>query len=346
MTKAVALLSGGLDSTLAVKLMLDQGIEVHALNFTSAFCTCSGSAKKELSGGCRSESMKVARRFGIPIKVMVKGLDYIEIVRNPRYGRGKGINPCVDCRIYMFRRAGEYMAEIGASFIVTGEVLGQRPMSQRRETMKIIERESGLEGLILRPLCARQLEPTIPEKEGLVDRNKLLAITGRTRRPQIELADELEVGDYPCPSGGCLLTDRIFSRKVRDLLDHKEEVTLRDLRALKFGRHFRYRGAKVVVGRDEGENAKLKGLAEGEAILVEPVGFAGPVALIMDAPAGALSNGLRDFAAGLVVRYSAGKAGEGAKVKFTADPEEIGEAADFTVTAPLAEEVIEGARVC
>jgi len=177
MTKAVALLSGGLDSTLAVKMIIDQGIEVHALNFTSAFCTCTTSARK--AGGCKSESRRVAEEFGIPIKVIIKGDDYIDIIRSPAHGYGKGINPCVDCRIYMFKAAKKYMEEIGASFILTGEVLGQRPMSQRRDTMRIIERDSGLEGLVLRPLCAGHLAPTIAEKEGLVDRKKLLSVAGR-----------------------------------------------------------------------------------------------------------------------------------------------------------------------
>ncbi|MFQ5354411.1 MAG: hypothetical protein ACE5DR_05640, partial [Thermodesulfobacteriota bacterium] len=253
MTKAVALLSGGLDSTLAVKMIIDQGIEVHALNFTSAFCTCTTSARK--AGGCKSESRRVAEEFGIPIKVMVKGDDYMDIVRAPAHGYGKGMNPCVDCRIYMFKAAKKYMEEIGASFILTGEVLGQRPMSQRRDTMRIIERDSGLTGLILRPLCAGHLEPTIAEKEGLVDRKKLLSVAGRGRRPQMDLAEELGVNDYPCPSGGCLLTDQVFSKKVRDLVDNKEDIKSRDLQLLRTGRHFRYEGFKIVVGRDEADNA-------------------------------------------------------------------------------------------
>jgi tRNA U34 2-thiouridine synthase MnmA/TrmU len=187
MTKAVALLSGGLDSTLAVKLMIEQGIEVHALNFTSSFCTCNSGGKggkdakggeggeagdgpESGGGGCRSESRRVAEEFGIPIKVMVKGPEYMDIVRNPEHGYGKGINPCVDCRIYMFKLAKKYMAEIGASFIITGEVLGQRPMSQRRDSMRVIEKESGLEGYILRPLCAKHLPPTIQSSRSATTR--------------------------------------------------------------------------------------------------------------------------------------------------------------------------------
>jgi len=336
MTKAIALLSGGLDSTLAVKLMIEQGIEVHALNFTSAFCTCnSGGAKK---GGCKTESLRVAEEFGIQIKVMTKGLDYMEIVRNPRHGYGKGINPCVDCRIYMFKAAKAYMAEIGASFVITGEVLGQRPMSQRRDAFRVIERESGLEGLVLRPLCAMHLEPTIPETNGLVDRTKLFAIEGRSRTVLMALAEEHDVNDYPCPSGGCLLTDKTFSKKVRDLLDHKTELTKKDLVVLRAGRHFRHNGIKVIIGRDETENAKLKTLIQTGETLLEPVDFPGPVAIIAsNEPDGAL-----DFAAGLMLRYAESKAGTNALVRATRE----GRSREFRITAPAAPEVIEKARVC
>ncbi|MBI2355027.1 MAG: hypothetical protein HYV06_08365 [Deltaproteobacteria bacterium] len=252
--KALALLSGGLDSTLAVKLMLDLGIEVEALNFTSPFCTCTGK-----NAGCKSEAIRVAEEFAIPIKVMHKGLDYLETVRNPRHGYGKGLNPCVDCRIYLLRKAKEYMLESGADFIITGEVLGQRPMSQRRDTLRVIERESGLEGLILRPLSARHFEPTIPEREGWVDRNRLLAIKGRSRKEQFELAEEMDVRNYPCPAGGCLLTELSFVPKVQDVFDHTDELNQRDFRLLKIGRHFRIGPAtKVIVGRNEADNNLLE----------------------------------------------------------------------------------------
>ncbi len=252
--KALALLSGGLDSTLAVKLMLDLGIEVEALNFTSPFCTCTGK-----NVGCKSEAVRVAQEFDIPIKVMHKGLDYLEILRNPRHGYGKGLNPCVDCRIYLLRKAKEYMAESGADFVITGEVLGQRPMSQRRDTMRVIERESGLEGLLLRPLSAHFFDPTIPESEGWVDRDKLLAIKGRSRKDQIQLADDLDVKNYPCPAGGCLLTEPSFVPKVKDVFDHSEELNLRDFRLLKIGRHFRIADrTKAIIGRSEADNHLLE----------------------------------------------------------------------------------------
>jgi tRNA-uridine 2-sulfurtransferase len=193
--KAIALLSGGLDSTLAVKVLLDQGVEVEALNFTSPFCTCTGK-----NAGCKSEAVRVAEEFKIPIKVMHKGAEYLEILRNPKHGYGKGMNPCIDCRIYLLRKAKEYMQESGADFVFTGEVLGQRPMSQRRDTLNVIERESGLKGLLLRPLSAKHFEPTIPEIEGWVDREKLLSIHGRSRKEQMDLAAELDVKNYPWPA--------------------------------------------------------------------------------------------------------------------------------------------------
>ena len=245
--KALALLSGGLDSTLAVKIMLEMGLDVEALNFTSPFCTCTGK-----NAGCKSEAVRVAETFDIPIKVIHKGLDYLEIVRRPRHGYGKGLNPCVDCRIYLLRKAKEYMRESGADFVITGEVLGQRPMSQRRDTLRVIERESGLEGLLLRPLSAHFFDPTIPEREGWVNRDNLLAIKGRSRKEQIKLADDLNITDYPCPAGGCLLTELSFVPKIQDIFDHSDELNLRDFRLLKIGRHFRI-GAKtkLIIGRDE-----------------------------------------------------------------------------------------------
>jgi len=276
--KAIALLSGGLDSTLAVKMMIDQGVEVVALNFMTPFCNCTAK-----SSSCKHEAARVAREFGVPIRVRYKGLDYLKMVENPPHGYGRGMNPCIDCRIFMHREAVELMREEGASFLVTGEVLGQRPMSQRRDTLRLIERESGTEGLILRPLSAHHFEPTHAEREGWVDREKLLAIEGRSRKEQIRVAAELGVSDYPCPAGGCLLTDADFAEKIRDLFREKPGYDLRDVRLLRTGRHFRLRpGLKVVVGRDQGENEILEtGLAEGDTLL-SGADFTGPTALVRE----------------------------------------------------------------
>ena len=310
--KALALLSGGLDSTLAVKVMLEQGIEVEALNFTSPFCTCTSNKSK--STGCKSEAVRVAEEFGIPIKVLNKGADYLEIVRNPRHGYGKGMNPCIDCRIFLLRKAKEYMAESGADFVVTGEVLGQRPMSQRRDTLRIIERESGMDGLLLRPLSAKHFEPTIPEKEGWVDREKLLAIQGRSRKEQMQLADELDVKNYPCPAGGCLLTEISFVPKIRDIFDHSDELNLRDFRLLKLGRHFRIGPrTKVLIGRDEAENNALEHVVQpGEAMMRWDEGSS-PLGVVL----GKLDDSIAELAAKILLRYTRAEAGSDCLLKMT-----------------------------
>ena len=249
--KAVALLSGGLDSTLAIKLMLDQGVEVHALNFLTVFCNCT-------SKGCAHQATKVAEEFGVPIKVMNITEEYMEIVKNPKYPRGRNMNPCIDCRIFTFKKAKEFMKEIEASFIITGEVTGQRPMSQRKQAIMTIEKESGLEGLIVRPLSAKFFEPTLPEKSGIIDRDKLLDIDGRRRTRQIALAKGFGINDYPCPAGGCLLTDKCFSERLKDLLKYNTRYDISDLHLLKIGRHFKISDElRFLVGRDEQDNAKL-----------------------------------------------------------------------------------------
>jgi tRNA-uridine 2-sulfurtransferase len=306
--KALALLSGGLDSTLAVKVMLDQGIDVEALNFTSPFCTCTGR-----NAGCKSEAVRVASEFNIPIKVMNKGLDYLEVVRNPRHGYGKGLNPCIDCRIFLLRKAREYMAESGADFVITGEVLGQRPMSQRRDTLRIIERESGLEGLLLRPLSAQHFSPTKPELEGWVDRDKLLAISGRSRKEQMRIAEELDVRNYPCPAGGCLLTETSFVPKIRDIFDHSDALNIRDFRLLRIGRHFRIGpGTKVIIGRDEADNALLENNVQPCEVQLRWIDGGSPLGVVT----GVTNDSLIVLAARLILRYTKAEAGQECRVKI------------------------------
>ncbi len=306
--KAIALLSGGLDSTLAVKMMLDCGIDVVALNFTSPFCTCTGK-----NSGCKSEAVRVAEEYNIPIKVMHKGMDYLEIVRNPVHGYGKGVNPCIDCRIFLLKKAKEYMEEIGADFVFTGEVLGQRPMSQRRDTLRVIERESGLAGLLLRPLSARHFEPTIPEKEGWVDRSQLLDIEGRSRAIQFQLAEELDVKNYPCPAGGCLLTELSFVPKIKDVFDHSEELNLRDFRLLKTGRHFRIAPAsKAIMGRNEIDNNLLEQLRQpGEAALTWLDGNT-PVVII----SGVQDEACFTLGARILLRYTKAEPGSDCRIEL------------------------------
>lgn len=330
--KAIALLSGGLDSTLAVKVLLEQGIAVEALNFTSPFCTCTGK-----NAGCKSEAVRVAEEFNIPIKVMNKGLDYLELVRKPRHGYGKGLNPCIDCRIFLLKKAKEYMQEVGADFVITGEVLGQRPMSQRRDTLRVIERESGLEGLLLRPLSAKHFQPTIPESEGWVDREKLLAMQGRSRREQFELAEELDVKNYPCPAGGCLLTELSFVGKVRDVFEHCDDLNLRDFRLLKLGRHFRIgERTKVIVGRNDAENNLLEAaLQPGEAAL-RWVDGPSPLAALM----GKSDPELRRIAAQILLRYT-----KAPKEEATIEVSVGGEQSQMRVENAFDEAQVEGLRL-
>lgn len=309
--KALALLSGGLDSTLAVRMMLDLGIEVEALNFTSPFCTCTGK-----NAGCKSEAVRVAQEFAIPIKVMHKGPDYLELVKNPRHGYGKGLNPCVDCRIYLLRKAKEYMAESGADFVITGEVLGQRPMSQRRDAMRVIERESGLEGLLLRPLSAQFFEPTIPEREGWVDRAKLLSIKGRSRKEQMQLADELDVKNYPCPAGGCLLTELSFVPKVRDVFDHSDELNQRDFRLLKIGRHFRVaERTKVIIGRNEADNNLLEAALQAGETAVTWLDGNTPLGVVT----GQQDQAHIDLAARILLRYTKAEPAAECRIRVRCD---------------------------
>lgn len=278
--QALALLSGGLDSSLAVKMMIDQGIAVTAVHFTSPFCNCTSR-----KAGCRHQALKVAEEFGVPIRVVHKGMDYMRIVENPPHGHGRALNPCIDCRIYMLKKVKEMMGGLEASFVITGEVLGQRPMSQHRAAIRMIEKESALDGLILRPLSAQHFVPTLPEQSGIVDRAKLLAFSGRSRRPQIDLAEKLGMRDYPCPAGGCLLTDPVISARLRDLFDYVPGYELADLHLLKIGRHFRLRpDLKIILGRDEPENDQLKAMAKREWVLYRPADFRGPTCLAAGSP--------------------------------------------------------------
>lgn len=294
--KVVALISGGLDSTLAAKLIKEQGIEVVALNFKTAFCLCD----RKNSAGCLNHARQVAHNLGLEIRVINITQEFLEIIKAPVFGYGSNMNPCIDCRILKLRKAKEFMHEIGASFVITGEVLGQRPMSQHKQALRIIEKESGLEGLVLRPLSARLLPETIPEKEGWINRDKLLSFNGRTRKPQIALAKEFGINDYPCPAGGCLLTDSGFARRIKDLLAN-EELNLNNIELLKIGRHFRIsKLTKLIVGRDEKENERLSGLARDGDYLFMPHAIAGPTAL----GRGIFNNAdLLKLSCGIVCRY-------------------------------------------
>jgi len=296
--KAVTLLSGGLDSTLAAKVVMEQGIELEALNFMTLFCTCTH------RGATCLASQKAVETLGIPLRVFNVSEEYLSVVKDPSHGYGKNMNPCIDCRIFMLKKAKAYMQDSGAAFIVTGEVLGQRPMSQRKDAMRLIEKEAELEGFILRPLSAHVLPMTIPEKEGWVDREKLLKFQGRSRKPQIKLAEHYGIRDYPCPAGGCLLTDPGFAKRMKDLMLHKPDFSLNDVHLLKVGRHFRFSdGVKLIVGRNEEENQKIETFAHDGDILFRVSGFPGPLSLLR----GKVNEGDIERAAAVTAHYSKAK---------------------------------------
>jgi tRNA U34 2-thiouridine synthase MnmA/TrmU len=324
--RAIALLSGGLDSTLAARVVLDQGIELEALNFLTVFCNCTTKGETCLA------SQKAVESLGISLRVFNVSEDYLGIVKNPKHGYGSHMNPCIDCRIFMMKKAKEYMNEAGASFLVTGEVLGERPMSQRKDAMRLIEREAGLEGLILRPLSAKLLPPSIPEREGWVDRETLLNIQGRSRKPQIQLAAIFGIQDYPCPAGGCLLTDPGFAKRIKDLFVHQPDFTLNDVHLLKVGRHFRFSPkARLIVGRKEDENQKIQTFSGDGDLLLKAAHHPGPLSLLR----GEFGEEEIERAAAITARYGkardlinvemicrkvSGKASEEARQSLTVTP--------------------------
>ena len=290
--KAVCLFSGGLDSILATKLMLNAGIDVFALKINTPFYERARTGK--------DRARITAESLGMPLKIIDAGKEYLRIIRNPKHGHGSGMNPCIDCRIYMLKRAKAYADSIGAEFVFTGEVLGQRPMSQRIKAMKFIEKKSGLAGKIVRPLCGKLLAKTDAEKEGWIEREKLMAIRGRSRRMQICLAKELGVHDYPLPGGGCLLTCSEFARKVSDLLFYKKRVFANDLEMLKVGRHFRFGENKIVVGANESDNKQLLYLKNKTDYIFEVPGLGSPTTILK----GKKTKDAIRMAARLTLRYS------------------------------------------
>lgn len=276
--KAVALLSGGLDSTLAVKMLREQGVEVHAINFNTGFCLTDHARKIRKTDDMkklRNEALRAGADLDVEVEIVDISKEYLDVLTKPKYGYGSGANPCIDCRIFMFKKAREHMEAIGADFVATGEVLGQRPMSQMRPALDLIERESGLKGKLLRPLSAQLLPETESEKQGRVDRTKLGAIRGRTRTGQMEMAATFKITDYPQPAGGCcFLTDENYAKKFHDFMAHwdgKRELKLEDFLILKVGRHFRLTPElRCIVGRFEGENKFLSYFGAGHWMLMTP----------------------------------------------------------------------------
>jgi tRNA-uridine 2-sulfurtransferase len=272
---AIALFSGGLDSALAILLVMQQGIEVTALTFLTHF---ESDIKDRSTQG--SDPNPISKKFGFKIILGHLGEDFIKIVKSPKFGHGKNMNPCVDCHIMMLKEAKRYMELVGADFVITGEVISQRPKSQFRNMLNAVEKESGLKGYLVRPLCAKLLNETIPEKEGLLDRSKLEDINGRSRKRQMEMAEKFGLEDYPSPASGCLLTDRSYSNRLRDLFEHNDKIDFNDLNLLRVGRHFRLdEHTKVIVGRNEKDNDKIEKYAGENHLILEALDTGSPIVI-------------------------------------------------------------------
>ncbi len=311
---ALALFSGGLDSILAVRLVASLGVRVLAVKFVTPFFDY------ELLDDPEKYKQDIMAKYGIEVILHDLSNNYLDLLHNPSHGFGKNFNPCIDCKILMFSRAKEMMAQYGASFLISGEVIGQRPMSQRRDTLRVIERDSLNDGLLLRPLSAKLMDPTKAEKEGWIDREKLLNFSGRGRSRQIKLAAEYEITDFPAPAGGCILADPILSARIEKIYKGEfvikaEEITVTDIRLLLLGRQFLLPDSSwLILGRNEKENDKIEVLAEKNDILLHMPERPGPTGLLRGLKAQSLENtmavkALQD-AAGLIVRY-------GKKVKGT-----------------------------
>jgi tRNA-specific 2-thiouridylase len=270
--KAIALFSGGLDSTLAMKLIIDQGIDVIAININTGF----GSTKDRLE-----HMQSMCDQVGAELKIIDIESEFLQdVLFDPKHGYGKNFNPCIDCHAKMFAVAKRVMESLGASFLISGEVLGQRPMSQNKDSLQIVLNESNCEGLLLRPLSAKALAPTIAEINGWVDREKLESITGRSRDRQLELVNEIGLENFESPGGGCLLTDANFAKKMFDFIKH-DTFEVQDIQVMKFGRHLRLPdGAKLVIGRNQEENAHLQNIQNNKYYRIKTVALAGPHSLL------------------------------------------------------------------
>ena len=314
--KAVSLISGGLDSLLSTKVIMDQGIHVEGINFFTGFCVeghTHAIRKKDKAKPKRNNALWVAEQLGIKLHIIDVIEEYKDVLLNPKHGYGQNMNPCLDCKGFMVKKAHEWIKENDFDFIITGEVIGQRPMSQRKDTMPVIQRESGAGDLLVRPLCGQHLPPTLPEREGWLDRDKLLDFSGRTRKPQFALAEQFGFEDYATPAGGCcFLTDKSYSQKLVDLWQHRgnREYELDDIMLLKVGRHIRPNDKyKIIVSREEGENKFMDGYKKQFTHLYIS-SHPGPLALIE----GNLSDADMIIAAQVVARYSQGRDAEEVEV--------------------------------
>ena len=285
--RGYALLSGGLDSQLAICVLKEQGLWIEGVVFASPFFQIDA-------------AKKAAEQLRIPLHIVDFKSDILELIEKPRHGFGSAMNPCIDCHGRMIRRAGEMMRANGFDFVATGEVLNQRPMSQNRLSLGIVAKDADLGGRLLRPLCAQLLDPTLPEQEGIVDRARLLGLNGRGRKPQMELATKYGLVEYPSPAGGCLLTEKGFSRRLADVKEHEGLGNVRLINLLLHGRHFRLPGgAKCVAGRDAKDNLALKSYRQPDDVMIHTVNVPGPTLLI---PGGASQEDIA-LACGMCAQY-------------------------------------------
>ena len=317
--RAVALISGGLDSLLAAKVMLEQGIHVEGINFYTGFCVeghTHAIRKKDKAKPKRNNALWSAEQLGIKLHIIDIIDEYKDVLINPKHGYGANMNPCLDCKIFMISKAKQWMQENGFDFIITGEVMGQRPMSQRKDLLPVVVRESGADDLLVRPLCAKNLDATLPEREGWIDREKMKGFSGRNRKPQMDLAKEYGFEDYATPAGGCcFLTDKSYSDKLVDLWQarNKKEYELDDIMLLKVGRHLRPAPHfKLIVSREDGENKFLQGYKKHFAS-IEIKSHNGPLTLID----GELSDEDLKLASRIAARFSQGREADSVTVKTT-----------------------------
>ena len=303
MAKALILFSGGLDSVIAAKILKLQGIKVLGVHFKSCFFDNSKVAKN------------LAKSLKIPLKIINISKEHLKIVKKPKHGYGSAMNPCIDCHILMLKKVKEIMKKENFDFVATGEVLGQRPFSQNRKFLKLIEKESSLKGRLLRPLSAKLLEKTIPEQKGSVNREKLLGISGRSRKKQLELAKIMKISGFLTPAGGCLLTELEFSKRLKKLFKINQKWNENDIFLLKLGRHFFEKNFQIVVGRNEEENKKIKKLAKKRDILIEMKNYSGPLTLLRKYKNVKTSKKILDKAKNLTQYYST-KSRDKKDVKF------------------------------
>jgi len=286
--KAISLFSGGLDSLLAMYVIQKQGVDVIPLVMETPFFE----SKK---------AVELARKNGFEPIVIDIFEDFLPILRSPQFGYGDQMNPCIDCHILMLKRAKDKIKEFKAHFVITGEVLGQRPMSQNRQALRLIERESGLEGLLLRPLSAKLLPPTIPEKEGMVDRERLLGISGRSRKAQMELVRSYGITHFATPAGGCLLTEPNYTLRLKDLLAHNDKIGKLEVELLKLGRHFRLSSkAKLILGRNKMENEVLENVPDKGVVRIRCLNTPAPFGLLF----GVFDDQLLKLASDILASYA------------------------------------------